>query len=229
MIWPFGRKQSAQPPGLLTFSHPVTFIASPYKTATTSVGKALITLKVHRSEMPYKRGMLARHRDTFRQANRIAGSVRTARRFFETHVDEVRQVMAGVMPDVSPYDLFSDAPLGHVHLHPFVRRAIAPDSKFIWVHRDEADWIASVRRWEESHPDLYPRHVHWTTDPPRRPRELRGLWKRSLKHFVALEEMFPHDCLQIGIGDLGDYEKLAAFYGVDAPEKPLKRYNVTAP
>lgn len=229
MIWPFARKKP-QPrpvnPAAFAIEHVVTFVASPYKTATTSVGKALITLGAHEKEMPYKGKLLREYRHLIKAVNTLARETRSARYFLEEQGDDVRLLMADFTPHVLKYDVFADAPLGHVHLHPFVRKAIAPQGKFIWVNRPEEDWINSVRRWEEGHPEVYPKHTLWSEEPDRRPRELRRLWQRNMAYFNALAEVCPDDCLQIEMSDLQDYTKLAAFYGVEAPSEKLKRYNV---
>lgn len=226
MIWPFTHKAAPPDPWM---AHPVTFVASPYKTATSTVGKAVIALGVHRREMTHQRKLQQTHKGLFKQVNTLSRGARTWARFVQNgERDQVREILAPVLAAARRFDVFADAPLGHTHIHPFARRAIAPNSKFIWVHRDPEDWLASVRRWEESHPDIYPRHVFWTSHPKRRPRQLAELWRRNLSHFHRLAEVFPEDCLELDIADLDDYTKLAAFYGVEAPDAPLKRYNVNS-
>jgi hypothetical protein len=227
MIWPFKRKTlHVANPEATCIEHPVTFVASPYKTATTSVGRALITMGVHEADMLYHGKLLREYRHLIKAVNTLARGTTSARDFLDNRGEDVRVLMADFTPHVQKFDVFSDAPLGHVHIHPFVRKAIAPQGKFIWVHRDEDSWFSSVRRWEEGHPKTYPRHTLWVDEPERRPTELRRLWARHLGYFEALAQACPQDCLQIHIDDLKDYSKLAAFYGVEAPQVELKRYNV---
>lgn len=212
----------------LIIPHPVTFVASPYKTATTTVGKAVVALGVGKRDMLHRGPLLRDHLPAIKAANTLARQARFAPVFMEHHTDEVREILADLIKAVRKFDVFSDAPLGHAHVHPFVRKAIAPQSKFIWVHRPVEEWISSVRRWEEGHPETYARHVFWTSDPERRPRELRRMRKIHVQRFRALARAYPDDCLEIKVSELEDFTKLAAFYGVEPPEAPLKRYNVNS-
>ena len=131
---------------------------------------------------------------------------------------EARMALNGLMPFLTEYDVFSDAPFGHGHIHPFILKAMAPRARFIWVNRPRKDWMKSVRAWEEAHPEIYPRHAEWRSDPETRRRGLRKLWQKRLTRFRRLAADYPQDCLELDITELQSWDVLAGFCKRPAPE-----------
>ena len=210
-----------------TLAGPVWIVASPFKTATTTVGQALIDLGVGRRDMGYRGSLLQAWRKTFDALNREIGPGRDFAAFAAARGATLRAELAPLAADLAGFDVFSDAPVGHGHLHPFVWKILAPEARFIWVARPRAEWIASARHWEETHPETYPRHVLWQTDPARRERQLVKRRRLRRTRFDAIAAACPSDCLVLPIAALADYRALAAFCGVPAPEGPMRRQNVS--
>ena len=206
---------------------PVHIVASPFKTASTTVGKALLHLGVGQREMIFHGHLQREFIATFRAINKTVDDDISARDWIAEHKDEVRRQLAGLIPHLNRFDIYSDAPFGHTHLHPFARKAIAPKARFIWVNRPFQDWLDSVRRWEIAHPDVYPRYTMWESDPEARTATLRARWDRHYTQFQRLAAAFPDDCLELSVDDLSDYSALAAFYGIKAPDGPLQKHNVS--
>lgn len=202
--------------------------ASPYKTGTTSLGHALVALGVGTAQMPYRPQILKDHKAAIRRYNRAAETAESWAAFEAEHGAAALADLAGFTRAVSAWDVFPDAPMGHTHLHPFLRKLIAPRAKFIWLNRDIPDWVASVRKWEEGHPDLYKaRAADWASDPKRRRRGLRRAWERRHARFRRLAEAFPEDCLELSLDDLATMDPLCAFYGLPATGQPFPRRNVS--
>lgn len=221
----FGGRRFIGPDGAIT--RPVWIVASPFKTATTTAGQALIDLGVARAEMGYRGTLLKEWRKTFDRLNRSLGKQSDFKAFHENSAEGLRADLAPLVAEMAPFDVFSDAPVGHGHLHPFIWKVLAPQARFIWVSRPRADWLASARHWEESHPDSYPRHHLWASDPDRRIRQLVKRRRIRRQRFDRMAAACPGDCLVLPIAKLDDYRALAAFCGVPAPDGPITRRNVS--
>ncbi|MDW4498863.1 sulfotransferase [Sulfitobacter sp. D35] len=206
---------------------PVYFVASPYKTATTTVGQALITLGAAKFQMRYKQGLLTDLRPTIREMNASVPKNADARDYIAANADALRDPFASVLPLLRSYDVFHDAPLGHSHIHPFILKALESQARFIWVNRPRKEWIASVRRWEQSHPDLYPRQWEWDTEPGARRKALRKFWDKRYRRFQRLAADFPGDCLEMDVADLASWEVLAKFCDRPAPPGRPEARNVS--
>jgi hypothetical protein len=212
---------------VLVIRHPVHIVASPFKTASTTVGKALLHLGVGETEMIFHGRLQRKYAPVFREINKTIDDEVSAKNWIAKNKKDVCRALADLTPQLARFDIYSDAPFGHTHLHPFARKAIAPKARFIWVNRPMDDWIDSVRRWEISHPKVYPQHVQWDSDPDARAATMRARWDRHYTQYQRLAASYPRHCLELAVDDLKDYRALADFYGVDVPEGPLRKHNVS--
>ncbi len=206
---------------------PVHIIASPYKTGTTSVSKALLELGVGHRAMPHRGQLLRDIRPLLNTWNKRAANARNLDSFAAEHGTALRKDMKDFVKKIAPFDVFHDAPMGHGHLHPFLCKVLAPHAKFIWVDRDFDDWLASVRHWEETHPETYPAHTEWETDPDLRRKRKHNHRKRKWQQFKRIRREEPASTLVLRWSDLSDYKALAAFYDVPAPDAEFPRANVS--
>lgn len=209
------------------FKGPVYFIVSPYKTGSTTVGNALTTLGAGRAEMAFYPKLARKFRPVVNALNNAVPTDIPADEYIETHQEVIRSALAELTRKSAAYDVFADLPLGHGNVHPFVLRALAPEGRFIWINRDMNDWLASVRNWEETHPNAYPGHKDWTTRPRVKRRALRALWHQRRRRFRRLARVFPADCLELHINELSNWDALAAFTGCQKPDTPLQALNVS--
>jgi hypothetical protein len=209
----------------------VHVVVSPFKTGTSSVGQALLDLGVGHREMPHDGALLRRFLPQIRAANRQAATSPDIDSFVRRHGAAQRAALAGLTRALAPYDVFADAPFGHVHLHPFLHRLLAPRACLIWVHRPVEDWLASVRRWELAHPALYPRHGEWLSDPDGRAALKRRNRDRALAAFrrLATAPGEAERCLELPWAALDSYDALAAFYAVPVPAQGFPRRNAARP
>ena len=205
----------------------IYIVASPYKTATTTVGDALVALGAGDKDMRYKAGLIKAYAEPIRTLNREITRETVFDDWLAANEGRVCRMLAEFTAHVAPFDIFSDAPFGHAHLHPFVRKAIAPKARFIWVNRPKEDWIASVRNWELTHPATYPKHQDWHTDPDARAAHLLKRRQRLWRQFKQLADARPDDCLTLQLRELATYDALAAFCGVPVPDNPVPRRNVS--
>jgi len=211
----------------LTLKKHVHIVASPFKTGTTSVGSALVSLGVGQKEMPYNQTLLKSHKPALRSANRLVKPKVEFTDFKAEHEVAILASLQAFTEALAPFDVFHDAPFGHNHIHPFVKKLLAPRSTFIWVEREEEDWLASVRNWEESHAEVYKNHAQWTSDPEAA-RERRLKTKaRALRGFKRIQRAFPQDCLVLQWRHLNSFEALAMHYGVSAPNDPFPHQNIS--
>ena len=196
---------------------PVHLVVSPYKTGSSSMSKALLDLGIGRREMPYRAQMLKPVGPAVRAFNAAAQAAPDPFRFLSDHGSTARGAFHDFVGGLAKFDVFADYPFGHDHLHVALRLALAPEARFVWINRDFDAWTSSVRHWEESHPETYPRHRLWTTDPEARTRALRKRWNTRYQEFRKLAEALPHRCLEVQLETLDeDLGPLLEFYGREA-------------
>ncbi|WP_424941100.1 sulfotransferase [Aliiroseovarius sp. S253] len=204
---------------------PVHIIASPYKTGSTSVGKSLIALGVGHSEMPHDGALMKALKPTLRHYRKQTRNVQDFRSFEAAEKGKILEHFKPLVAKAARHDIFHDAPMGHTHLHPFIRKIIAPEARFIWVNRDSEGWLESVRKWETSHPEIYRNHEVWETEPEVRIANRLKFWKRHHDAFRALADTFPEHCLELQWSDLKSYSALAKFYDVPEPKDAFPHTN----
>jgi hypothetical protein len=140
---------------------------------------------------------------------------------------EMVDVFSDLIHAMQGFDIFHDAPVGHSHIHPFILKVLVPKARFIWVKRPKAAWLQSVRNWELSHPETYPDHGKWHSGPSEmiaRKMERRQAARQS---FGMARRAFRADTLVLEWADLGQFDKLAAFYGVALPTAAFPHQNRT--
>ncbi|SLN69068.1 sulfotransferase [Roseisalinus antarcticus] len=209
-------------------SRVVHVVASPYKTGTSSLGHALISLGIGSAEMPYRGDLLKTYRPAFRPLNWTANQAPSARDWIARNGDRAARDLRGLTRALAPYDVFHDAPFGHNHLHPILRKALAPRARFLWINRDYEAWVDSVRRWETGRPELYAsRAAQWRDDPKGRRRALRRSWNQRYARFLQLAEEFPEDCLELQLERMDDMGPLCAFYGIENTGQSFPKRNIS--
>ncbi|CUH82614.1 sulfotransferase [Tropicibacter naphthalenivorans] len=208
-------------------TRPVHIVCSPYKTGTTSVGHALLALGVGTRAMKHNRVLLQKIQPALRDLQKLADKSQGFRAFHAEHADRVKDELAELVSCIAPYDVFQDAPFGHTQIHPFIRKVLAPQARFIWINRARKDWMASVQHWEETHPEIYPDHTEWATNASARRKKMHKFWRRQYRNFKRVRRSGPQQCLELEWDDLNDWTALAAFYGVEAPQIDFPKSNVS--
>lgn len=204
----------------------VHIVASPFKTGSTSVAEALKILGVGNRIMRYKGQVLQDLAYLSDPLNRLANNSDDFFEFEASYGQRVKRDLGPLVRVIKRYDIFHDAPFGHAHIHPFVRKVLAPKAHFIWVNREPKDWLASVKNWEESHPELYERNVLWQEDPEGQAKKHLKKWSEQYDRFKLLCDAFPQDCLELKWHHLQNFEALASYYQVAIPSTPFPKANV---
>ncbi|MCK0141032.1 sulfotransferase [Aliiroseovarius sp. F20344] len=203
----------------------VHIIASPYKTGSTSIGKSLIALGVGHREMPHDGALLKSIRPAASYYRKALGNGMDFHSFEAAERNKLLEKFQPLVAKAARYDIFHDAPMGHAHLHPFIRKILAPEARFIWVNRDAESWLESVRKWEISHPEIYRQHTLWESDPEARIANRLAFWKRHHEAFLRLADTFPEHCIELRWSDLKSYSALANFYQVPEPKQAFPHSN----
>ena len=210
-------------------ARPVHVVVSPFKTGTSSVGQALIDLGVGHVDMPYDGKLLRSIRKKIRKSNSLAEEAKDFVAFRKKYEDLIRSEFGDLVSAISSYNVFHDAPFGHTHLHLFVRKVLAPKAHFIWINRDFDSWLASVRNWQLTHPDVYPQHKRWLENPEEEVVRRRIFWNKHYQTFQLMRRFCPDDCFEMAWSDLKGYSALADYYQVAIPSKAFPRTNVSLP
>ncbi|TDL81568.1 hypothetical protein E2L08_05470 [Palleronia sediminis] len=205
----------------------IHIVASPYKTATSSVGDALIRLGVGTRDMGYKPRVQRAIKPLLKPLNAEADAATDLRAWMSGNAARVRETLVPVIEAMAPYDVFSDAPCGHAHIHPAIHKILHPAARLIWVDRDEESWVASVRNWEITHPDVYKQHHLWDENPDLRRKRILARRAQRRGRFARTAELFPDDMLTVPMADLDSYAPLCRFYGVAIPDEGFPRANVS--
>lgn len=208
-------------------NRPIHIIHSPYKTGTTSVGHALEALGIGTNDMKYRGQLLRDYRSEIRKVNSFANREPDFRTFRKEYSKKIRNTLSDFLHEVADYDIFSDAPFGHIAIHPYVKKIVAPKAKFIWVHRETDSWLDSIERWEISHPETYPKeHKRWKNDRQNKIDELIDKRKVEYRKFFRLLNNFPKDCCELQLETLNTFEPLCEFYNLPVPSTPFPIKNV---
>lgn len=163
--------------------------------------------------MPENLAMLSRFRETIAEANFTVQKHLSAGVYLQRHGPRVAQILAPLSKRVAKYDIFTKGPFGQTSLHPYTRKAVAPQAKFIWLTRDRDAWFDDVQKLELSQPDMYPEHVQWEENPQARRALLGERLRKERRKFIRLSKEFPEDCIEIDQDKKNAIDKLAAFYG----------------
>lgn len=195
---------------------------TPFKTGTTSMGKALELLNYNVlkhspsmfSDMEY--GLIFMANDLikmYKSFNDIPESIKT----------EICSLFTDLLWDrMLEYDCATDYPMGHEGVHPFIKKLIFPEAKFIFLERDEESFVNSVKQHElvTKNPESKIR-IFWQY-PLLSHTFAWGNYQAWRANYVELQKTFPDDVLFMNIKE--GWEPLLKFLNItdakDLPEFP---------
>ncbi|MEM6580394.1 MAG: sulfotransferase [Pseudomonadota bacterium] len=210
----------------IVIDDPVVIIHSPFKTGTTTVGNALVSLGVGSEDHGYHKELNVAYKNQMNEANRIAMHARSFKAFERLHGKHVRIMLAGLTAAVEGYRIFGDVPLGHLRMHPFTKKLIMPKARFIWIDREEEAWLESAKKWHLAHPEIYPGSAaRWKNRPDKERSKLIELRDNGFKEFRRLQESFPGDCLVLSLEKDANWNKLCDFLDKPIPDQPFPMLN----
>jgi len=189
----------------------VYILAAPYCTGAPRTVQVLQKLNVARRVMPGDPMLLQRLRPGIEEANVTVQKHLSAKLYLQRHGDRVRRIMRPLTRHMAGYDIFAEGPFGQTFLHPYVRRAVAPQARFIWMTRNRGAWLQDVERHECAHPGIYPESIGWHEDRFGRTRLLNERWRKERRKFIRLSRDFPEDCIELTYEDPDVWDQLRAF------------------
>lgn len=159
------------------------------KTGTTSLGRALKMLGYKHSSFDHKVYMKLYKRD---------------RNIYK------------ILQDASKFDSFDDLPWSKEDMIPLLDK-IFPNSKFIYLYRDEESWKGSLNKWFFKKFGYYP------------DMEERLMEYRKHKEFVMdyFNDRIDKDLIILNINDPQGFEKLSSFLDKTAPMSYFPHINKT--
>lgn len=194
-----------------------TIFVTPFKSGTTSMGKALqiLNYKVAGhcpeifSEMEY--GLIFVCNDAMR-------AYKSLRYVPEEVKADIHKLLNDLLWDrMMEYDSATDYPLGHEGIHPFVKKLIFPECKFIYLDRDEQSYLNSVKNQEKymTKPHI---KIIWEYSSLAKALTINN-YRLCRKPYEQLKEDFPDDVLFMKITD--GWEPLLKFLKIEIDSAEL--------
>lgn len=121
-----------------------------------------------------------------------------------------------ILKITSKYDSFDDLPWSKEDLIPVLDK-VFPNSKFIYLVRDEETWKKSMNNWYFKKFGIYP-------DLSQKLLEYRGHRSFVMAYF---QDRIGKDLLILDIKDVNGFQKLANFLGKEAPSQHFPHFNQT--
>lgn len=201
------------------YEDPVVIIHSPFKTGTTTIGWALVMAGFSDRDQGFRRDLNRGYKQQIDAANALAKKYDSFAVFRVQRGQEVAALMQGLLQHALGYRIFGDVPFGHLRIHPFVKKLIMPNAKFIWIDREQEAWLNSARKWQMAWPSVYPNaDRRWADNPERERRKLKRLWNNGLREFRKLQQEFPQDCLVISLEADAGWQPLCDFLDLPVPD-----------
>ena len=212
---------------------------SPFKGGTTSIAVALDMVgfkrwdstnisKIQNWACGSNSLINKRYIDLISEVNKVAESFGIFEDIPKDFSLEIKKLLTNFfLKTFGCHQVADDYPLGHDFIHPYIKKIVLNDCKFIFIERPMDEYVASVKNHV-----LNKRYRHIFG-------HCRGLFGTSLGDFITaenyrrwksryldLKRVFPDDVL---IMDLEDgWAPLASFLGFQVPEEEFPWFNKTS-
>lgn len=116
------------------------------------------------------------------------------------------------------YDVADDHPLGHETVHPYVKKIVFKDAKFIFVERPIEDYLKSVKKHllKNEYKHVYGHCIRLFCGSSLGEKITIENYKKWKSNYLSLKKDFPNDVL---IMDLEDgWQPLSSFIGFEIPQ-----------
>jgi hypothetical protein len=204
---------------LPVYEEQVVIIHSPFKTGTTTIGAALVMMGYSDRDHSFHRNLNRGYKQQIDKANKLAMRYDSFSAFKSKEGKETIELMQGLLPHAVGYKIFGDVPFGHLRIHPFVKKLVMPNAKFIWIDREQEVWLDSARKWHLSLPLIYPdADKKWAANPEKEKQKLIRLRDNGFREFRKLQKEFPGDCLVMSLETDAKWQPLCEFLDLPAPE-----------
>jgi hypothetical protein len=206
----------------------VVVIHSPFKTGTTTIGWALVMAGFADKDHGYHQNLNIAYKHQINEANSLARETDSFETFKSVRGDQVIALMHDLLQHAVGYRIFGDLPFGHLLIHPFVKKLLMPNARFIWIDRNEEAWLASARKWHLAHPALYPgADKRWEKNPEGEKLKLIRLRDDGFREFQKLQKSFPQDCMIMSLEKDANWQPLCSFLGLPIPDAEFPVLNRT--
>ncbi len=204
----------------------IYIIHSMPKTATTSVGDAIIKLGLSELDHQWHPELYKKNSDIIEYCNLIIGKYDDFSDIAESDKKLVIRLYLKIIDSIKEYNLFTDYPIGHIKIDPFVKKILFPKCKMIWCERNVDSWLESVKKWELLHFDIYPnakerwneKNICYTKE------KLVAKYLYNKHRLSSLKKNFPNDILFRDIES--EWDELCSFLNVDIPNFDFPNVNV---
>jgi len=190
-------------------------IHSMWKTGTTSMAKALILLGFSDREHGWKENLGKKYEERILAANRMITSYDSISHIHPNIKSAVQVALSGLPEELNDHSIFSDYPIGHTFIHPFVKKILFPNSKFIWIDRELDSWVKSVIGWKELKKDV----LNLESSTSENDATIKSEYFAKRLELEKLAKDFPQDVLFMNLSD--GWEPLCKFLNVNIPDIPF--------
>lgn len=205
---------------------------SPFKGGTTSVGKAL-DMAGFKTDV----SLVGRHKIISDFDRRMINDVNSfLDNFFgfaqipKQLSTQIEALLGGMIRKVSgDTDVFQDVPLGHELIHPYIKKIIFPDCKFIFLERDRNSYVKSVKNQllkcaSGLRGNLLAKKYHhcnelFGTAPDLADAISWNNYKRWRLRYLDISRLFPDDVLFMRVTE--GWDPLCEFLGFEMPNEPF--------
>lgn len=133
--------------------------------------------------------------------------------------DQVKLLLGEAMRNcMEGFDVADDYPMGHDFIHPFAKKMVFSDSKFIFVERPIDEYIESIKKhtFNSKHIHAHGKERWLFCGGPSGELLTEINYKKWKSRYLRLRDCFPKDVL---IMDLADgWVPLASFFDLDVPD-----------
>jgi hypothetical protein len=203
---------------------PKVFI-SPFKGGTTSVGRALELAGINSDVcMSLDRHSLISE-DELGLLLSVNGFLEQFKSFLmiPKHIKlEINSLFGEMLHRLSDgFDVFSDVPLGHETIHPYIKKIVFGECRFIFLERDRDSYVKSARIQLLN--SKLQEHSHCEKMINIAPLIFDSIsWNNYIKwrsRYLDLSRLFPKEVLFMKVSD--GWSPLERFLGFDAPKIPF--------
>lgn len=195
------------------------------KSGSTSLGDALILLNKASVDHQWRPELYEKFKNVIDSSNILISDFLHYSLIPEYIKYSIRSMYSELMEEISEYNLFTDFPIGHIKIHPFIKKILYPKCKLIWNDRELKTWLKSVEKWELLHPENYKDgNVRWGVDREKTIDEMLFKYNSERTKLEELQKDFPDDILFRDIGD--QWSDLCVFLDVETPEFDFPVSNV---
>lgn len=202
-------------------------IHSMMKTSTTSMGKALKLIGKGEYDHGWRPDLGNKYSSTIDAANCLVRDTKSIHSVSENNKLAIKIMFKNMVCELGDCTIFSDFPIGHIRINPFVKKIIFPNSKFIWIDRGIDGWLESVKNWQLSHPNVFKQAEKIWSNEEEAKKKLIKSYSLEKARIVNLKKDFPQDVLITKISS--GWTDICRFLNCAVPKEEFPHINKSTP